>query len=167
MDVGGGQGDWVVSDRTGLLESGVQANRVHALARAVVEEVEPDLVGQLGMDHPGGAQQQVGGGDHGRVVCCGLAALPPARKRRLKVGLSVMTPRLRGSDCGRGGRLPPAAAPIYLDFAYGHLGPVQWAVDDGAGEVGGDPVAFVFFGELFGLCGFAGEVERFDELYDE
>ena len=33
--------------------------------------------------------------------------------------------------------------------------------------VGGDPVAFVFFGELLGSRGFTGDVERFDELYDE
>lgn len=34
----------------------------------------------------------------------------------------------------------PAAPSVYLDFTYGHLGPVQWAVDDGAGQVWGDPV---------------------------
>jgi hypothetical protein len=71
------------------------------------------------------------------------------------------------SGSARSGRLSPAAASIYLDFPYGHLGPVQWAVDDGTGQVGGDPVAFVFFGELFGLYGFTSEVERLDELYDE
>jgi hypothetical protein len=66
----------------------------------------------------------------------------------------------------RDGRLPPAAS-IHLDFAHGHLGPVQWAVDDGAGFVGGNPVAFVLFGEPFGLHGLASEVESLDEFYDE
>ncbi|WP_406071062.1 hypothetical protein [Micromonospora sp. NBC_01638] len=44
---------------------------------------------------------------------------------------------------------------------------MQRPVDDGSGEVGGDPVAFVFFGESFSLHGVTGDVESFDELHDE
>lgn len=99
----------------------------------------------------------------------------PAPDRGCRRAFGIRTPQRacpgvvrvhRAGETAADGCLP-AATPVNLYLTNRHLGPVQWAVNDGAGEVGGDPVAFVFLRELFGLRVFAGEVERFDELDDD